>query len=728
MKHSTTSIERKGISPIPLRGTTLPLGGYSEPTASTSQWDVRATSHNTSRVATAPIGKGKPTFTEGSSAPSPSVSTVQSTRRPSGGTPVAGSRGEPQSAPPAYRPHVLQKLQSIFQSNVFDTTGPNEDVLKLLLASCKAMIEAVVWQSQQVDQVNQRLPVVDHALSQFDAMESVVERFEECSKKVSFLWAAQGLGDLSFDKLGPSAVQATVAPSTSGRGMDRVVRSAKTADDLLRQLEASSPAPSAVLSPSRTLRLDTPPPLEAPPARVQPRRQPAAQPQSAGSETGPQVASSGMGIGESVQSAMAVEDVLRKSLETTVLMDQHIKSLNHQREVQHTNERFTAIEDSMETIYRHVLKVEAQTVALEQKVEVIREEGRQHDHRLTAALETFDVSAKRLVDNQSKLQGDHKHFQQLLQDTRTTVDSIGKQTKLLVEQSKSIVAELTDLRTSRPSVKDVKGLIAQHASSSSTASTPTAASGLPAAPGSKVSSGAGKASQPPRREVEASSPGRGTGVGAEEEPPSPSKFYRVKHDVDALYLVLDLPQPAVRQWFENLSGARDSVAPSESVSPQKSKPSKAAAAGEGLKIVHAALPFRTMLTATAKLADTLEAVKAQQEAAEKRQPPAPPLLGLELSDSEEGARVVRVFKGLPADRSGIQEGDLIVAVNGAATPNREAFARATQSLGSFVPLSSTSHHNTSQSSAAGARSSKKERGLPMHVMRRGKLVELTLIV
>jgi C-terminal processing protease CtpA/Prc len=47
-------------------------------------------------------------------------------------------------------------------------------------------------------------------------------------------------------------------------------------------------------------------------------------------------------------------------------------------------------------------------------------------------------------------------------------------------------------------------------------------------------------------------------------------------------------------------------------------------------------------------------------------------IGVTIAPSEDGVRVVRVIPGGPADRAGLEEGDVIVAVEGASTAGMSA--------------------------------------------------------
>ena len=58
-------------------------------------------------------------------------------------------------------------------------------------------------------------------------------------------------------------------------------------------------------------------------------------------------------------------------------------------------------------------------------------------------------------------------------------------------------------------------------------------------------------------------------------------------------------------------------------------------------------------------------------------------------DTQRGAVVVRVFDGSPADRAGLEPGDIITAVAGKAVDSREAFSTYTSTLASGQPVSIT---------------------------------------
>ena len=156
------------------------------------------------------------------------VSDIQ--RTPAGGTAAAhgspaassmvGGTGRVSSAGESGSADAMQALLAQHQRAIFDTRGPHEPVLRHLLPCVNALLQHGLAQERRIQQLEQALAFATGVDAKVDRATAAGEEMKEAVRRVSFLWAAQGLGDFPLDDFesGANALQHGTGTPTAAAG------------------------------------------------------------------------------------------------------------------------------------------------------------------------------------------------------------------------------------------------------------------------------------------------------------------------------------------------------------------------------------------------------------------------------------------------------------------------------------------------------------------------------
>lgn len=134
----------------------------------------------------------------------------------------------------------LERLRSVYDGSVFDTSGPNADVLKLLLTTCKTLLSHAIEHTQKVHGIESQQKFLHSIEEKVNTAAGAAAAMSESVRRVNFLWAAQGLSDFALNE--------SHIHSNAGSVVERAASDTATADVLRKSYETMALADERVKS------------------------------------------------------------------------------------------------------------------------------------------------------------------------------------------------------------------------------------------------------------------------------------------------------------------------------------------------------------------------------------------------------------------------------------------------------------------------------------------------
>lgn len=484
---------------------------------------------------------------------------------------------------------MLERLQGVFQQNTFDTSGPNDDVLKLLLACCKTLVDVVTDQSNVVQRLQEEASTVSSLRARILRADEATNMLEQMSQRVSFLWAAQGLGDFALDIHGKMAAQpqsnlsAVPPPSLS-----------------------MAASPSGMGAGNKNFGGGATTTGFTPASRRRDKE-----------------------VGEATMQRLAVDDALRKSLDVSAKLDEHVRQMGEEAHVAVVEDRLALVERAAEGLYRTSCKAQTELSRLSEAALRVDQQQQALEHRLTIHGDLLTKLGEATATADNRIANTVEQTKARVTELESATGDLRNTLQTTIRHTQATTAELATLRETRLSHTDAKGLIAR-------------------------------------------------GVTAGIQP--------VVDELQALRTILDIPKEDVQRVAATAIATL--VAPVTQAMAAATVPGKLPLVShqpqvdpqDCLRVCHAALPFKTVLAAVQRVNENVKQLREQQQSMIARARPTQPLLGLELADSVDGVTVARVFPSLPAAAAGLKQGDIIVAVQGTTVRSRDDFSAAFSQL------------------------------------------------
>ena len=314
-----------------------------------------------------------------------------------------------------YHVSALERYHQVFQRNIFDVSSSSEDVIKLILNCTKALVEACLGHQSELTRISQHLQVVSMFEKRVKEIDRVTNLINETVKRVNFLWASQGLGDLSIT---PNSLR-----PTRDKGATPQAAEIRTfLEDAARTPppQSSAPAPQAVTS-------------SEPPKKVE--------------EGAPQDA--------------AAAAVLHSSEATRVLVEQQLQYSREAHQTAAFDDRLRAVEDCSGVFHRGFCKLETDIQKLALATDDTNHTLRSLEHRFSINVKLLDDLKEGELSTTTQRRKDVDALKNRVVEMQREMATIHSQTEQMVERTVAHDKEIASLQQHKTAANDVRSIVAK---------------------------------------------------------------------------------------------------------------------------------------------------------------------------------------------------------------------------------------------------------------------------